>query len=151
MADQPKHPRSTVATFIVVRDAEAALQFAQDVFAAELVRKPLRRANGAIWNAEVRIGESSVMFGEAETDSMHRPAFLYVTVDDADAAFAKAVQHGGQPLMEPTDQFYGARDGGVLDPAGNWWWIGTHTEDVSDEEMERRARAMEAQRAGQGR
>jgi uncharacterized glyoxalase superfamily protein PhnB len=43
--------------------------------------------------------------------------------------------------MEPADQFYGDRNAGVQDPAGNFWWIGTHQEDVSREELERRALA----------
>jgi uncharacterized glyoxalase superfamily protein PhnB len=42
--------------------------------------------------------------------------------------------------MEPADQFYGDRNAGVIDPSGNRWWIATHIEDVSPEELARRAR-----------
>ena len=48
---------------------------------------------------------------------------------------------GGISLREPADQFYGDRSGGVRDPAGNCWWVSTHVEDVSMEEMERRSQA----------
>jgi PhnB protein len=63
---------------------------------------------------------------------------LNVYVDDVDAAFAKAIEHGATPLREPIDQFYGDRTGGVLDSQGNQWWISTHIEDVSEEEIRRR-------------
>jgi uncharacterized glyoxalase superfamily protein PhnB len=52
--------------------------------------------------------------------------------------FHRAVEAGARSIREPEDQFYGDRSGGVVDPAGNQWWITTHVEDVSDEEMERR-------------
>lgn len=86
------------------------------------------------------------MIGEAEVEDMHRPAFLYVHVEDCDAVFRKAIEAGAEPIVEPHDQFYGDRDGGVADIAGNWWWIATHVEDVSAEEMARRAKAVEKER-----
>ncbi len=140
--------RSAVSTFVVVREADKALQFAMDVFNAELVREPLRHGDGTVWNAELNIDGCTIMFGEAVNDDMHRPAFIYVMVEDADAVFAKALAHGGTALMEPADQFYGDHDGGVMDPCGNWWWIGTHVEDVPRDELERRAAEVEKKRRG---
>lgn len=63
-------------------------------------------------------------------------------VEDTDAVYAKALAAGAVSLMEPADQFYGDRNAGVKDPFGNNWWIGTHVEDVSAEEMQRRLDAM---------
>ena len=77
---------------------------------------------------------------------MARPAFLYVHVPDADATFARAVAAGATPLQEPDLRFYGDRDGGVMDAAGNIWWIATHVEDRSDEDIARRAAEEEARR-----
>lgn len=45
-------------------------------------------------------------------------------------------------VTEPADQFYGDRNAGISDPSGNLWWIATHVEDVSNEELEKRAKAQ---------
>ena len=70
------------------------------------------------------------------------PLMLNVYVDDVDAAFAAAVEHGAAPLREPADQFYGDRTGGVVDSQGNQWWMSTHIEDVSEDEIRRRMEEM---------
>ncbi|MEO1310440.1 MAG: VOC family protein [Pseudomonadota bacterium] len=142
----PDH--TTVTAFVVCRGAEKSLEFAKTVFGAKVLGEPLRRSSGEIWNAVAKIDDTTLMFAEAESEMMHRPAFLYVFVEDADATFEKAIAAGGSPMMQPADQFYGNRDGGVEDPAGNWWWIATYKEDVPHEELERRAREVERQRAG---
>ncbi|HEY5867304.1 MAG TPA: VOC family protein, partial [Candidatus Tectomicrobia bacterium] len=58
-----------------------------------------------------------------------------------DAVYQRALQAGATSTMEPTDQFWGDRNAGVEDPAGNRWWIATHQEDVSPEEIRQRAEA----------
>ena len=65
-------------------------------------------------------------------------ASFYLYVADCDATYKKAIAAGATSIMEPADQFYGDRHGGVKDASGNSWWIATHIEDVSDEEMKRR-------------
>lgn len=66
------------------------------------------------------------------------PVMMNVYVEDVDATFERAIDHGATSLRPPEDQFYGDRTGGVLDSQGNQWWISTHIEDVSPEEMQRR-------------
>lgn len=145
---KPAH-RSTVSSFVVCFKAREALEFARTVFGGELVDEPLLRRDGTLWNAEIVVGGSSILFSEATDAQMHRPAFLYVMVEDVDATYEKALAAGGEALMRPDDQFYGSRDGGVVDPAGNWWWIGTHKEDVPRDVLEKRARELEKKRAGE--
>jgi uncharacterized glyoxalase superfamily protein PhnB len=137
--------RSVVSTFIIVPQAVRIVDFAQAVFDARLIREPLFHADGSLWNAELDVGGSTIMIGDA-TDGMQRPAFLYVHVEDCDAVFEKALAAGAKPIMQPEEQFYGDRDGGVEDVAGNWWWIATHKQDLSAAEIERRARAVETKR-----
>ncbi len=139
--------RSTVSTFIVVPQAIRIVDFAQGVFDARLIRPPLLNSDGSLWNAELDIGGSTIMIGEAR-EGMLRPAFLYVHVEDCDATFEKACAAGAKPIAPPRDQFYGDRDGGVEDFAGNLWWIATHKEDLSASEIERRAREVEKERNG---
>jgi len=139
--------RSVVSTFIVVPDAMRIVDFAKSVFDAREIREPLFHSDGSLWNVELDIGGSTVMLGEAQ-GGMHRSAFLYVHVEDCDATFKKALEAGARPISEPKDQFYGDRDAGVEDVAGNWWWIATHKQDLSAAEIERGARAVEKKRAG---
>jgi PhnB protein len=134
--------RSRVSAFVTVPDAIRVVRFAEHVFEAVHVRPPLHHADGRLWNAEIAIGDCTILLGDAE-GGMVRPAFLYVHVPDALATFAKAVEAGATPVSEPENRFYGDLDGGVTDPAGNIWWIASHVEDVDPDEIERRARAME--------
>ena len=66
------------------------------------------------------------------------PGAIYLYVDDADDVYQKALKAGGTSVMEPADQFYGDRNGGVRDPLGNLWWIATHIEDLPIDEIQKR-------------
>lgn len=94
--------------------------------------------DGSIMHAEVMIGDSHVMMGEPGERFSPLPASLHLYVPDVDATYRRAIAAGGTSLREPANQFYGDRSAGVLDPCGNEWWISTHIEDVSLEEMKRR-------------
>jgi PhnB protein len=59
-----------------------------------------------------------------------------------DATYQRAINAGAKSIQPVANQFYGDRNGGFEDPAGNWWWVATHVEDVSTEELARRARAQ---------
>jgi PhnB protein len=74
-----------------------------------------------------------------------RVAYLYVS--EADAVYKRALQAGATSLMEPINQFYGDRHGGVKDPAGNVWWIATRREDVPPDELGRLAEAFMKQQS----
>jgi len=96
---------------------------------------------GKIAHAEVTIGDSVVQLSDAmgEWEPIQVPLLVYVP--DADAAYERALKAGATSVREPMDAFYGDRTAGVKDAFGNTWWIATHTEDVSREEIERRAEA----------
>ena len=81
------------------------------------------------------------MMGQGSDQWPAMPASLYLYVPNVNELFRQAVAAGGKSLMEPADMFYGDRHGGLTDPNGNVWWIATHIEDVSDEEIARRAAA----------
>ncbi|WP_425408348.1 VOC family protein [Hyphococcus sp.] len=134
--------RSTVTPIIMVKDAIKTIEFVKDVFGAELVGKPLMRGDGSLWNAEVRIGDTNIMFN-APPEGHEIPAFIYVHVPDADAVFANAVKRGAEPIMKPEEQFYGEYDGGFKDAQGNIWWVSTHRKVMPAGEIEAAARAFE--------
>jgi PhnB protein len=138
----------TVTPYLVVQGVPALIDFLKQAFdAQEIMRIP--RPDGAIMHAEVRIGDSAVMMGEAMGEFQPMPGSIHLYVNDADATYQRALQAGATSIMEPADQFYGDRSAGVVDPVGNRWWIATHQEDVPPEELARRAEAfMQQQRSG---
>jgi len=90
-------------------------------------------------HAELRIGDSIVMISDSSERAKASSAMLHVYVPNVDAVYQKALKAGATSVMEPADMFYGDRSGGVKDPAGNQWHIGTHIEDVSPTELKKRA------------
>jgi PhnB protein len=129
-----------VTPYIMVNGAAKVIDFAVAVFGGKIV-ECMNRPDGRVMHAEVQIGDSVVMISDPGDQSKPMPAMLYVYVPDADATYARALRAGADSIMEPADQFYGDRHGGVRDAAGNQWWIATHIEDVSPAEMERRRAA----------
>jgi uncharacterized glyoxalase superfamily protein PhnB len=119
------------------------IEFLKQAFGAE-VKEIMEKPGGVIGHAEVRIGDSPIMMGEPDPKGPYapRPCNLYMYVPDVDAVYKRAIEAGGRSLRVPTDEFYGDRGAGVEDPSGNYWWIGTHIEDVSREELARRMAAM---------
>lgn len=130
----------TVTPYLTVADAEAQIDFLKKALGAE---EKYRHSDdkGRVMHAEVRVGNSMVMIGQAREPWTPKPSNFYLYVEDVDAAYKRAVEAGGKSIREPTNQFYGDRTGGVEDSQGNQWWIGTHIEDVTPEEMERRMKA----------
>jgi PhnB protein len=128
-----------ITPYLTVDDLPRMIQYAIDAFGA-VQTEGLEDADGKVRHAEIRIGDSVLMLGQARKEWPSRPATLYFYVEDCDAVYSRAIAAGGKSLMEPVTAFYGDRSGGVEDPLGNYWWIATHVEDVPPEEMERRAR-----------
>ena len=135
----------TLTPYLIVEGVPKLINFLEKAFDAK-VKHCSKRPDGTIMHAEVQIGNSIAMMGEASDQWKALPCALYMYVVDADATYKRALEAGATSLMEPADQFYGDRNGGVKDPVGNLWWIGTHKEDVSPEEIARRAEAHTKQR-----
>jgi uncharacterized glyoxalase superfamily protein PhnB len=90
-------------------------------------------------HATLRIGDSMVMIAQATEPAHAMPASLYLYLPNVDATYQLAIKAGATSVMEPADQFYGDRCGGVKDSAGNQWFLATHIEDVQVGELKRRA------------
>jgi PhnB protein len=128
----------TLTPHLIVQGASKLLDFLKEAFDAK-EKYSLPGPGGAIMHAELKIGDSMVMIGEATGEWKAMPASLALYTDNADALYRRALEAGATPIREPADQFYGDRSGGVKDPAGNHWWIATHIEDVPPEELKKRA------------
>lgn len=136
----------TVTPWLITHDTAKLLAYVKEAFGAEELGR-FETADGRIEHAEVRIGDSVVMMFDAGPDAPPTPGFLRLFVDDADAVHRQAVAAGGTSFSEVTHLFFGDKVGRVTDPLGNLWWIQTHVEDVSPEEMERRLGDPEFQSA----
>lgn len=126
----------TVTPYLVVKNASQFLYFMKQAFAAKECIKHVSE-NGEINHGEVEIGDSKVMFGSASGKVRPFPAMLHLYVKDADAIYQRALKAGAISLREPQDRPFGDRTCGVKDAWGNQWWIATHIENVSPEEIER--------------
>jgi len=129
----------TATPYLLVDGVAKLLAFLTQAFDAEvLVNMP--GPAGKIMHAQVRIGDSMIMMGDGAAGGPWEPTpgMVYLYLEDVDATYKRALAAGAATVMEPADQFYGDRMGGVKDVTGNTWWISTHIEDVSPQEMERR-------------
>jgi PhnB protein len=128
----------SVTPYLVVPGASKLIDFLKQAFEAEETER-VASPDGTIMHAEVRIGDSIIMMGDAMGEFTPMPGMIYLYVNDADATYQRALRAGATSMREPENQFYGNREAGVKDELGNIWWIATHIEDVSPEELKRRA------------
>jgi PhnB protein len=138
----------TATPYLIIKDAARAIEFYKKAFGAtELMR--MAQPDGRIGHAEIRIGDSPIMLADEFPEMGHRspqslggsPVSILLYVEDVDALFNQAVSAGAKVERPVQDQFYGDRIGGVTDPFGHVWYIATHKEEVSPEEMRKRAAA----------
>lgn len=141
----------SVTAYLIMKNAAAAIEFYKNAFGAiELFRMP--QPDGKIAHAEIKIGDSPIMLSDEHPEMKFlgpetiggTPVSLMIYVDDVDTVFKRAIDKGATEMKAVQDQFYGDRSGSLVDPFGHIWHIATHTEDVSPEEMEKRAKAAHA-------
>ena len=140
------YPR--VIPYLSVEGASAAIDFYTRVFGAR-ERMRLPAPDGKIGHAELEIGDSLIMLadvfpdmgGQTPQELGGTPVTVMVYLENVDAVFDRAIAAGATVEREVQDQFYGDRAGQFVDPFGHKWFVATHVEDVSPEDMERRAAA----------
>lgn len=139
----------SITPYLVVPDAPKTIAFLKQAFGATTLFEPMKRPDGTIGHAELKIGDSPLMLSEASEQCPATQAMIHLYVPDVDATYKKALAAGATSVMEVADQFYGDRSGGVKDPAGNSWYVATHKEDVAPQELAKRAAAFFKQKQGQ--
>lgn len=132
----------TVTPHLVCERAADAIAFYQQAFGAvEIARLP--GPDGKIMHAELRIGDSPIMlaqdypeYGSVGPLALNGTAVvIHLYVEDADAAWARALDAGAKPVMELSDTFWGDRYGQVVDPFGHRWSIATHKQDLTPKQI----------------
>jgi PhnB protein len=140
----------SVTPYLIVKGAARAIEFYEAAFGArELYR--IEEQAGVVGHAELQIGDSRIMLADEHPQVGARgpqtvggtPVTIHLYVADVDATFARAVAAGATVTRPVADQFYGDRLGMLTDPFGHVWSVATHREDVSQEEMKRRAAAQQ--------
>ena len=127
----------TITPYLFVQNASRLMKFISVAFGgSETYRK--ERPDGAVTHAEMRIGDSMLMLGEATPQFGPMPTSVYLYVTDSDQVYRQALEADGVSVFPIMTLPNGERYGGVKDPCGNIWWIATHVEDVPPEEEEKR-------------
>jgi PhnB protein len=136
---------NTINAYVIVKDGQKALDFYAKAFNGEC-GICMKGPDGSFMHGEVKIGNSTLMVSQenpqwemksAETLG-GSPVSIHLYVDDCDALFKQAIDAGCHEVSPVMDMFWGDRYGKVVDPFGLQWGIATHTEDVSEEDMQRR-------------
>ncbi|MGJ5817475.1 VOC family protein [Paludibaculum fermentans] len=114
----------TVTPYLVVPDADAELKFLAAAFDA-VEKDCSRNEDNTVMHAEVTIGDSLVMLGQANNQWKALAASLYLWVPNVDEVYDRAIAAGATSQSAPEDKPYGHRNAGVVDPCGITWWIGS--------------------------
>jgi PhnB protein len=126
---------------LVVKDGKALVEFATRAFGAQLAHAMPNADGKGIMHGMLSIAGAPVFISDAGGFAQPTAANLFVYVPDVDAAYARAIDAGAKSLAPVMDMFWGDRWGMIADPWGNVWQIATHVEDVSPDEMQKRAKS----------
>ncbi|PNG24617.1 VOC family protein [Methylocella silvestris] len=148
--------REGAIPYLTVRSGSSAIEFYKRAFGAQ---ETLRiEHEGRVGHAELEIGPAKIMLSDEFPDHEAlspqtiggTPVLMHLYVEDVDAFTRRAGQEGLKTLRPVADQFYGDRGGKFEDPFGHRWWIASHIEDLSTEEIRRRAAALHGEAPAQG-
>lgn len=143
----------SITPYLIVKGAAKAIEFYKEAFGAEVQRR-LDMPGQRIAHAELKIGDSVIMLadeypGHGEMSAAKSPetiggspVSIHLYIENVDSVMSTAVAAGATLRKPVEDQFYGDRAGSLTDPFGHEWYIATHIEDVSDEDIRKRADAF---------
>jgi len=125
------HPEgfSTVNPYLFVEKPEELIAFLTEVFYAEELSRTINPQDGTIQNIVLKIGYSSIMLSQAQEPFLGMRTCFYFYVNAVDAIYNRAPERGASSVFPPPDMPYGDRQGGIQDPAGNYWWISERLEE----------------------
>lgn len=138
-----------VTPYLIISGAGDAIDYYTKTFGMK-ERMRMGGPDGKVGHAELELGDSVVMLADEFPDMGIKspktlggtPAFNHIYVEDVDATFNEAVKTGSKVVQPLENKFYGDRAGQIEDPFGHMWSIASHVEDVSEEEMMKRAQEM---------
>lgn len=139
----------TITPYLIVDDGANAIEFYKKAFGAKEIMR-FGKPDGKIGHAEMQLGDSKFMLGDAcpqmgaSSPKTYKgsPISIHLYVEDVDNFVAKAVEAGTTLVRPVEDMFYGDRAGALEDPFGHTWYVATHVEDVTDEEIRQRSKKL---------
>jgi PhnB protein len=144
----------TITPHLIVSDGAKAIEFYKKAFDAQEIDRFMSPDGKALMHAQLKIGNSMLMLGSEFPPTCLSPknrggttVSLFLYVENADAAFNKAVSAGCTSKMPMMDQFWGDRCGQVEDPFGHQWSIATHKQDLTKEQIAANAKEFFAKMA----
>lgn len=134
----------TITPQLAIDEAEKAVDFYVEAFGAEVVEKAMDPSGTKVWHAALRVGSSMLFVNDvfADMGGTASRSSLWLYVQDADAAFKRAVDAGATAKMPPGDMFWGDRMAEVADPFGQTWTLATRIKDMTPEEMKAAEKAF---------
>ena len=114
---------TTINTYLFTEKPEDLISFLEKAFYAEEINRSINPQNGDIGNCILKIGDTCFMISQARGQFMGMRTALYLFVKDVDVIHKNALAHGAKELFAPADMDYGDRQSGIVDPAGNYWWV----------------------------
>lgn len=148
------HATPEVIPYLCIKGAAKAIDFYKQAFGAKETFARITDATGRVGHAEIQIGGSTIMLADEHPEIGvvgpptlgGSPVSFMVSVPDVDAMVGRAVAAGGTITRAVGNRFYGHRNGEITDPFGYRWTLSTRVEDLSEEEIHRRAAEDEKQR-----
>ena len=114
---------STVNPYLFISDPEELIVFLKNAFNATELNRTINPRNGDIANCILKLGDSCIMLSQARGDFEGMSTSFYLFVENVDEVYEHALKCGAEGVLAPADMDYDDRQGGVQDPAGNYWWI----------------------------
>ena len=136
-----------ITPYLGIAKAAEAIEFYKKAFGATEVMR-LSMPDGTVGHAELRIGGFPIMLGTpCDQGPLCNPdkspsVGLHLYVEDVDKSYVQAINAGGTVVSEVKDQFYGDRSGTLKDPYGHLWFLATHKEELTQAQIEARAKDM---------
>ena len=139
----------SVTPYLILSGASDAIAYYKKALGAEEVLR-MEDPGGKVHHAEIKIGDSRIMLADEHPELQAlspktvggSPVSIHLYVEDVDAAVSRAVAAGAKLIRPVADQFYGDRVGGIEDPFGYRWFFATRKEDLTMDEIRRRAAAQ---------
>lgn len=113
----------TVSAYLFVANPEEEIDFLKKAFYAEELNRTVNTKTGDMANCILKIGDSCFMVSQARGEFADMRTAFYLFVNDVDQVYQNALNNGATKSFDPMDMDYEDRQGGVIDPAGNYWWI----------------------------
>jgi uncharacterized glyoxalase superfamily protein PhnB len=129
---------NTVTPWITTKNTEKLIEFLVSAFSATELGK-VYNVDGSVGHAEVQIGDSKIMMFDSRPEWPAFPCFINLYVDDSEALYEQAIRAGAVSMTKIVTQSWGDKTGRIIDPFGNVWWLTSHVEDVSPDEIGKRS------------